>query len=210
MHAQARGHGWLPRAGVFLGVFLFALLRGRGVEAAVRVSLAFDGIYSRPLALNTENRYVGKWGNGGGLLLELPLFTWLGFELGGFYLMRQFSDSLNGVITSRTAEAPAGLRIWFGRWLSIGGGVYGAYGIDRLTAVSGNSSTYSDYGITNLDYGYHGNVRISLPVGKSFAFFSEGRATYSAVSVAKAPEVSIRYTDAQVLLGISIGGGKRR
>ncbi len=129
----------------------------------------------------------------GGLLVEFPLSSRFGLELGALYQSLRTTVTVSGTdstSTSKNLQAPGLFRLWLGRVISLGvGGYYG------LSLESGNDT----------DGGLLGNLQFSLPLGGSSAFVVDGRYLYSLED----PGNLDRYTEVQAMIGITFGARKK-
>lgn len=133
----------------------------------------------------------GKWGLGGGVLMELPLAEYWGFELGGLDVPR----TLNQVGTLNYVEVPIELRYWLCHHVVIGAGGYFAKSM-------GDSTTFSNAGIKTSDYGALASIGVQKHVVPGFAVLLEGRYNYSLNNIDSSQG---HWSEMQVLFGFRIG-----
>jgi hypothetical protein len=138
----------------------------------------------------------GKWGLGGGLLLEFPFAEYWTFELGGLDISR----SLDQVGTLKYAQIPLQLRYWFGHHFVIGAGGYYAQGI-------GDTAAFSNAGYKTSDYGVLASIGVQKHIVPGFRVLLEGRYDYSLNSIAQSAHATgaSHWSETQILFGFRIG-----
>ena len=213
-------------------VSLLGLLATPAAFAGVRASLLGVGTLSMPTAsLSVDVAGVstafpsptGKFGFGGGLLLEVPLSMRLALELGGVYYQRKFSideTTLGGsliTLSFPTLEVPLTLNIHFNRFimLSLGGYVTAPAGKGSATFADGTfvDATYSDFLLRNMNFGVLGGLGLCLPLGSKAALRVEGRYhlalqnSIDADTLAAQATASWKQNELQALVGLTFGGG---
>jgi len=143
----------------------------------------------------TDSSTTGKWGLGGGLLVELPLSEYWGFELGGLDVPR----SINQLGTLQYVKLPFELRHWLCHHVVIGAGGYYAQSI-------GDASAFSNAGLKTSDYGVLASIGVQKHLVPGFAVLAEGRYDYSLNNVAQFSAAGpSHWSEFQVLFGFRIG-----
>jgi hypothetical protein len=179
---------WLSRIAVFL-------VSTQICQAFPLVSLVGDANHaSLPSSGASQS---GKWGVGGGLLLEFPLSEYWAFELGGLDVPRSVSQ----VGSLRYAELPLQLRYWLGHHFVIGARGYYAQGI-------GDTAAFSNAGIKTTDYGVLASIGVQKHIVPGFAALLEGRYNYALNDIAQSAHAAggpVHWSEWQVLFGFRIG-----
>jgi hypothetical protein len=205
---------------------LVSLSLASGAHAGSRVSLVGVGNFSMPTAtgLNAAiTGLTGKTGYGAGALIECPVSSNVGVEIGAEYYQQKFSFSNSGsgfTDSFNTLEVPVSLNVHLNRafYLSLGGYVSSVLGNVTSTPDTGAAS---EGGISSLfqrpiNFGALGGLGINLPLSGSVSFRAEGRYqlalsnAWDAATIAANSSASWKYSGVQALAGLTfnLGGGK--
>jgi hypothetical protein len=211
------------------GLLSIIVLVGSTPAHAFHLSLVGSGDSTTPsiTGASTANGPLtgsGSFAFGGGALLGFHMGQVVELELGAIYAGRKFSetDGVNSrTYTGNAIHVPVVLRFWLGRFISLGGGVYGNVGtgdftISDSTGVSATES-YSGHllgqlGLRSQDYGALGSLKINIPFSQMVALTLDGRYLYSLTnSVADTSTgATYKFNDIQVLAGLRFGFGSMK
>ncbi len=154
--------------------------------------------------------YAGTAGFGGMAGIQGMLGSLIGIELDVTYLQRSFDlTGKNISVTGTYVDVPLLMWLNFAEFFGIGAGVYGTYGVGLSRSGKGANSTAMTFGEASLKSytgGAMGAARISIFTSSFVGLFLEGRYLYGLFNHASIDK--FYYNDAQVLLGLRIGGGK--
>jgi hypothetical protein len=227
----------LPITGFIARIFLLSLLLGApAAEAGVRASFVGVGLLPMPkvtgaaFADSAGGTYAfpqpkGQWGFGGGLLIEAPISSRVGIEIGAQYFQRRFDADLTSVVgssyvehyTYSMLEVPLTLAIHLGRFFQVSLGGYATTPIGKgWQTTTPETATgrvkMSDLQLRNFSYGVLGGLGLTVPLGKKAGLRAEGRYHYALQNdytpgaVAETPGASWKDQEVQVLVGLTIGG----
>lgn len=153
---------------------------GIQILAGASQNFSLPAMVSETTGVSLTGSFKGT-ATGFGLGFVLPVSQSLRLELGAIYTLRSIEFSLvrngetveDGTLSVQSAHVPLVLRRNFGKFFS---GCAGAY--YEPTLVARNSSGGGTAGAYPDDVGLTFGGRIRVPLGKTWAFFVDGRYNY--------------------------------
>jgi hypothetical protein len=168
---------------------------------AMRFSLVGAANQSKP-EYSPEVSTTGKFGFGGGGLLEFGLVPTLGLELGLLALPRKYEVG-NTLAEQSGFQVPVLLRAHLGNIFSLGvGGYYTKYGSDLK--LNGATTTYSAANWSDTDYGIATSVAFYSSIGPMTRLLFDARYLIGAKDNDDGAAEK-KFRDIQLLLGVQFG-----
>lgn len=189
-----------------LSAFSFGGDNKRGTQ------IKFLGLYNNPvlkLDPTTGATVANKTGFGGGMMIEFPLGSKVGFEIGAVYTPYIYgltSSGLDWTISWNMIHAPALFRFHFGNVFSLGlGGYYGmAMGKMKLKATALGQTVEAEDDLDSAaksDYGVVGSMGFTFRLGKSMRFILEGRYLHGLKNLSASSSTTAYFSHMQGLAG---------